>query len=173
MGYICFMVAQTVKDLPAVWETQVQSLDWEDPLEKETATHSSIPAWRSPWTEELPSMGPPVQGAAESNVTEWLTCSLCHFTVLLVANQLYVSMHIPSPFKKRLHLLVHVWLLWVIAAARALSQSQRVRATLRLRSLQSTRASGAEVRGLSCSAAHGIFPGRGSDPCPPHWQADS
>ena len=58
MGYSCFTVAQTVKNLPAVRETQVQSLDWEDPLEKETATHSSIPAWGIPWTEELLSTGP-------------------------------------------------------------------------------------------------------------------
>ena len=35
-----------------MWETQVQSLDWEDTLEKEMATHSSILAWRIPWTEE-------------------------------------------------------------------------------------------------------------------------
>ena len=41
-----------VKNLPAMQETQVQSLIWKDPLEKEMATHSSIPAWRSPWTEE-------------------------------------------------------------------------------------------------------------------------
>ena len=40
------LVAQMVKNLPATWETQVQSLGWEDPLEKEMATHSSIPAWR-------------------------------------------------------------------------------------------------------------------------------
>ena len=49
-----------VKSLPAVWKTQVQSLDWEDPLEKEMATHSSILAWEIPWTEEpgrLQSMG--------------------------------------------------------------------------------------------------------------------
>ena len=45
-------MAQTVKDLPAVWETQVRSLDWENPLEKEIGTHSSILAWRIPWTEE-------------------------------------------------------------------------------------------------------------------------
>ena len=45
-------MAQTVKNLPAMQETQVQSLGQEDPLEKETATHSSIPAWRIPWTEE-------------------------------------------------------------------------------------------------------------------------
>ena len=41
-----------VKCLPATWETQVRSLGWEDPLEKEMATHSSILAWRLPWTEE-------------------------------------------------------------------------------------------------------------------------
>ena len=46
------LVAQTVKNLPAMQETQVQSLGWEDPLEKKVAAHSSILAWRTPWTEE-------------------------------------------------------------------------------------------------------------------------
>ena len=46
------LVAQTVKNLPAIQETQVQSLGWEDSLEKGMATHSSILAWRIPWTEE-------------------------------------------------------------------------------------------------------------------------
>ena len=46
------LVAQMVKTLPAVVETQVWSLGWEDTLEKEMATHSSILAWRIPWTEE-------------------------------------------------------------------------------------------------------------------------
>ena len=41
-----------VKSLPAMQETRVQSLDWEDPLEKRMAAHFSIPAWRIPWTEE-------------------------------------------------------------------------------------------------------------------------
>ena len=41
-----------VKNLPAMQETQVRSLGWEDPLEKDMATHSSILAWRIPWTEE-------------------------------------------------------------------------------------------------------------------------
>ena len=41
-----------VKNLPAMQETQLQSLGWEDPLEKGMATHSSILAWRTPWTEE-------------------------------------------------------------------------------------------------------------------------
>ena len=42
-----------VKNLPAMWETWVRSLGREGPLEKEMATHSSIPAWRIPWMEEL------------------------------------------------------------------------------------------------------------------------
>ena len=53
-------VGQSVKNLPAVPETQIQSLGWEDPLEKEMATHSSILAWKMSWTEEpggLQSMG--------------------------------------------------------------------------------------------------------------------
>ena len=45
-------MAQTVKQLPTIWETRGQSLGLEDPLEKEMATHSSIPAWKIPWTEE-------------------------------------------------------------------------------------------------------------------------
>ena len=53
-------MAQMVKRLPTMWETQVQSLGWEDPLEKEMATHSSTLAWKILWTEErgrLQSMG--------------------------------------------------------------------------------------------------------------------
>ena len=46
------LVAQTVKNLPAIPETQVRSQGQEDPLEKGTATHSSLLAWRIPWTEE-------------------------------------------------------------------------------------------------------------------------
>ena len=46
------LVAQTVKNLLAVWETRLQSLGQEDPLEKGMATHFSIPAWRIPWTEK-------------------------------------------------------------------------------------------------------------------------
>ena len=46
------LLAQTVKRLPAIQETRIQSLGWEDPLEKEMATHSSNLAWKIPWTEE-------------------------------------------------------------------------------------------------------------------------
>ena len=44
------LVAQLVKNLPAMWETWVQSLGWKDPLEKGKATHSNILAWGNPWT---------------------------------------------------------------------------------------------------------------------------
>ena len=62
-------MAQTVKNWPAVQETRVRSLGWEDPLEKGVAIHSSILAWRIPWTREL---GRP----HESDMTERLTLSL-------------------------------------------------------------------------------------------------
>ena len=61
-------MAQTVKRLPTVRETQVQSLGWEDLLEKEMAAHSSILAWEIPWTEEpgrLQSMGSQKVGQTE------------------------------------------------------------------------------------------------------------
>ena len=47
-----FLAAQMVKNLPAMQETRVGSVGWEDPLEKGMATHSNILAWRIPWTEE-------------------------------------------------------------------------------------------------------------------------
>ena len=60
------LVAQSIKNLPAMQETQVQSLGWEDPLEKGMATHSSILAWRIPWTEEpWPAV---VHGVAQSQI---------------------------------------------------------------------------------------------------------
>ena len=51
-GEIASLLAQMVKRLPAMWETQFRSLGWEDPLEKEMAIHSSILAWKIPWMEE-------------------------------------------------------------------------------------------------------------------------
>ena len=62
------LVAQTVKRLPTVWETWVQSLGREDPLEKGMATHSSIIAWRIPWTEE--PGGLQSKGHKESDTTD-------------------------------------------------------------------------------------------------------
>ena len=59
------MVAQVAKNQPAMQEIQVQSLGWEDPLEKKLATHSSILAWEIPWTEE-PGRLLVVRGVAKS-----------------------------------------------------------------------------------------------------------
>ena len=64
------LVVQRLKRLPAMWETWVQSLGREDPLEKEMATHSSILAWRIPWTEELGGLQS--MGHKESDTTEQL-----------------------------------------------------------------------------------------------------
>ena len=69
--YGAYLVAQMVKNLPEMWETRVQSLGQEVPLEKGMATHSSILAWRIPWTQEssrLQSIG--------LDMTEQLTLSL-------------------------------------------------------------------------------------------------
>ena len=68
------LVAQLVKNLPAMHETWVQSLGWDDPLEKGKATHSSILAWRIPWTL--------VHGVAKSrtrlsNLHFWKVMSIC------------------------------------------------------------------------------------------------
>ena len=74
--YRASLVAQTVKNPPAVQEIQVQSLGWKDPLEKEMAAHSSIIAWKVPWTVEpgrLLSMG-------SQRVGHDLVTSL-HFTI--------------------------------------------------------------------------------------------
>ena len=61
-------MAQMVKNLPAIWETWAQSLGREDPPEKGMATHSSILAWRIPWTEE--PGGLQSKGCEESDMTE-------------------------------------------------------------------------------------------------------
>ena len=82
------LVAQTVKHLPAVWETWIQSLGWEDPLEEGMATHSSILAWTEPsWTEELAGYSP--WGCKESDMTEQLSTQHTHTYLCM-----YVYIHI-------------------------------------------------------------------------------
>ena len=61
-------MAQIVKNPPAMWETQVRSLGQEDPLEKGMAIHSSMLAWKIPWTEDPGSYSP--WGCKESDMTE-------------------------------------------------------------------------------------------------------
>ena len=70
-------MAQRLKRLPAMWVTWVQSLGQEDTLEKETATHPSILAWRIPWMEEPDGLSP--WGCKELDMTEWL-----HFTLVIM-----------------------------------------------------------------------------------------
>ena len=72
------LVAQMVKRLPTTWETQVRSLRWEDPLEKEMATHSSTLAWKIPWLEERGGLQS--TGCKESGTTERLTHTRLYFT---------------------------------------------------------------------------------------------
>ena len=83
------LVAQIVKNLPAMRETQVQSLGWEDLLEEGMATHSSILAWRIPWTEEpgrLQSMGskePDMMEQLNNNISRLHVYGLlCGWTLL-------------------------------------------------------------------------------------------
>ena len=73
-------MAQVVKNLPAMQETWVQSLGWEDPLEKGMATHSSILAWRIPWTEEIGRLQS--MELKESDTIEQLTRSLTYFMII-------------------------------------------------------------------------------------------
>ena len=102
---IFYLVAQMVKNLPTMWETWVLSLGQKDPLKKEMATHSSILAWRIPWTEEpdrLQSMG-----CKESDTIEWLFNALlldspslcpmlCSFGPLCLGQA--PGIHLQSPF---------------------------------------------------------------------------
>ena len=84
-----FLVAQMVKNPPVMQETWVRPLGWEDPLEKEMAAHSSILAWKIPWTSEpggLLSMGSQSPwGCKESDTTERLHF---HFNFILQNKQL-------------------------------------------------------------------------------------
>ena len=68
-----------VKNPPALWETWVRSLGWEDPLEETMATHSSILVWRIPWTEEPGGYSP--GGREESDRAEQLSIGIQCLTV--------------------------------------------------------------------------------------------
>ena len=72
------LVAQRLKRLPPMWETRVQSLGREDPLEKEMATHSSTIAWKIPWTEELGRL----QSMGSQRVGHNWATSLLHFRLV-------------------------------------------------------------------------------------------
>ena len=84
-------MAQTVKNLPAMWETQVRSLGQEDPLEKEMATHSSILAWEIPWTVE-PGR-PQSMGGKELDMTERLSTAHMHVINIWNFQNIYFVFH--------------------------------------------------------------------------------
>ena len=84
-------MAQTVKNMPTMWETQVQSLGQESPLEKEMTTHSGILAWKFPWTEEP---GTTVHGVPKSRT------GLSDFTFTLSGRRKHTSV--------RFFLLLHI-----------------------------------------------------------------
>ena len=82
------LVAQRLKCLPAMQETWVQSLGQEDPLEKEMATHSSILAWRIPWTEEPGRLQS--TGSQSQTRTEQLTHTHTHYICLSRSDLLHL-----------------------------------------------------------------------------------
>ena len=89
--------AQTVKNLPAMQETQVQSLRWEDPLEKGMVTHSSILAWKIPWTQEpgrLQSIDS--QRVRHDSVTNPFHFTFFSFFVAVVQSQSYVWLFVTA-----------------------------------------------------------------------------
>ena len=108
--FIHSLVAQMVKNLSAMQETQVWSLGWEEPLEKRLATHSSILAWRMPWTEESgDSMG------SQSATTEWNA-----FTVCLKVDHKNIHQHIKLLFLSKkitsdiFHYLIFFHSTWIL-----------------------------------------------------------
>ena len=77
-------MAQRIKNLPAIWETRVWSWGQDDPLEKGMATHSSILAWRIPWTEEpVELMGLQTVGHDWETNTSWETTDVGSFSFIL------------------------------------------------------------------------------------------
>ena len=103
------LVAQMVKNLPGMGETQVWSLGWEDPLEKEMATHPSILAWRITWTEEAT-----VHGVAKSQT--WLratnTHTHTHTHPIGVLGGFSGLIHI-NLFKSNKHYIIDCYIFWL------------------------------------------------------------
>ena len=109
------LVAQRVKHLPAMWKTWVQSPGWEDPLEKEMATHSSTLSWRMPWMEELgrlQSMG------SQRVIHGWATslCTLQSVDILLLlawADRCpYTRFNLPTIASTDIYLLLIIFFVW-------------------------------------------------------------
>ena len=91
VSLVASLVGQTVKSLPTMRETRVQSLGWEDPLEKEMATHSSILAWRIPWMEELGGLQS--TGRKESDTTERLYTHTHIYIYIYIYTYIHIHTH--------------------------------------------------------------------------------
>ena len=148
-GLIYYWVwAQRLKRLPAVRETRVWSLGWEDPLEKEMVTHSTILAWRIPWTEKpgrLQSMGSQRVGhdwatSSPSSSPSFITEGLCYLsppTIILIMTEKQVHFSLNSYYMlptglANLHLLFPVLTTDSLIAYMRWSQDWTRRQQLRL-----------------------------------------
>ena len=119
------LVAQVVKNLPAVQETQIRSLDQEDLWGKGMGTHSSILAWESPWADDLAGYSP--WSCKESDMTMWLTISLfkpkTNLWIHVICSKLYrfyfMCVYIclsETEFNMRVHITkILLWILFLIS----------------------------------------------------------
>ena len=116
------LMAHMVKNLPAMWETWVRALAWEDPLKKGMATHSSILAWRIPWTEEpgrLQSMG-------SQRVRHKRQIFTFTFSQALLGTQKDCQ---KAQFRKKeiiFKIVIGIWLLYNVMLVSAVQQSESV-----------------------------------------------
>ena len=106
-----FLLAQTVKSLPAVQETQVLSVGQEGPLEKEMATHSSILAWKIPWTEE-PGRLQALQRVRHYWVT--ITFTFCFHGLNSWSQRMHTG-HLRNPWKLALLINHNLYLGWFLS----------------------------------------------------------
>ena len=104
-------IAQSVKNPPAMWETQVQFLGWEDLLEKEMASHSSIFTWKTPWTEEpggLQSMGSQVSDTTQQLNHHYHTIPHCHYWFVYLVDSLNCELFGGGSFFPSLYVSQHL-----------------------------------------------------------------
>ena len=103
------LVAQRLKRLPTMRETWVRSLGWEDPLEKEMAIHSSILAWRIPWTEEPGGL----QSTGSQRVGHYWATSL-HFNILICPGILMENLMTSQKLTKGLNELANMLITFMV-----------------------------------------------------------
>ena len=106
--YTAFLVAQTVKHLPAMRETWVRSLGWEGPLEKEMATYCSTLAWKIPWMEEPGRLQPTGSKSVGHN---WVTSiSIFNFIYTLIIEQSSFLLSVLLKLRCGMSLCLHFWI---------------------------------------------------------------